>query len=521
VKAGAVADAPLPAPAWDLPRVRHLDRIKLILVSLTVLAAVVRFWRIGHQSFWFDEGFTVADSHASFRRMLGLVHHVELTPPLYFCVAWIWSRIFGLGEVALRSLSAVAGVAMVPATYLIAAKLISRRVALLAAALVACNPFLIWYSQEARSYITLALFGTLSLLAFVCIRLPNPSGRWLAAWAVAASLTITTHYYGALAVVPQAIWLLWIHRSDRRVRWTLGAVGVVGLALLPLAVGQRHHANWIAIWPLHLRLGQILPQYLLGTGAPARTWLKLAGGLAALLSLVLFAFRTERFERGGALVVGALGAAGFLLSVALLLAGSDQLITRNIIVVLVPLIIVVATGLGARGSGKLGLVGAATLCAVGLAAAIAVAVTPSLERPNWRAAARLIKAGPPASAGRALLIQDYHPHGLLMPLPIYLPHAHHMQWGALVNELDLIAVTSPRRTYFCWWGSACNLLDSDLRSWIRVPGLQPVGPVLHADQLSILRMRSSGPIFLRRRVVKLAFASSELGSYALVVVPPA
>ena len=521
MKAGVVADAPLTAPAWDLPRVRRIDRVKLIVVGLTVFAAVIRFWRIGHQSFWFDEGFTVADSQASFGRMIGLVHHVELTPPVYFTLAWVWSRIFGLGEIGLRSLSALAGVAMVPVTYLIAAKLISRRVALLAAALVACNPLLIWYSQEARSYIVLALFGALSLLAFVYVRLPNPSGRWLAAWAVAAMLTIATHYYGALAVVPQAIWLLWIHRSDRRVWWALGAVAVAGLALLPLAVGQRHHANWIAIWPLHLRLRQLFPQLLLGTGAPARTWLKLAGALATLLAVALFALRTDRFERRGALVVGALGAAGVLLTAILMIAGSDQLITRNIIVILVPLIIVLATGLGARRSGKLGLAGAATLCAVGLTAAIAVSVMPSLERPNWRAAAREITSGPPASAGRALLIQDYHPHGLLMPLPIYMPHAHHMQSGALVNELDVIAVTSPRRTYFCWWGSACNLLDSDLRSWIRVPGLQPVGRVLHADQFSILRMRSAGPLYLRRRVVKRAFASSRLGSWALVVVPPA
>jgi hypothetical protein len=37
----------------------------------------------------------------------------EATPPLYFLLAWVWSQVFGVGEVGLRVLSAVTGVVTV------------------------------------------------------------------------------------------------------------------------------------------------------------------------------------------------------------------------------------------------------------------------------------------------------------------------------------------------------------------------------------------------------------------------
>ena len=48
-----------------------------------------------------------------------------------------------------------------------ARELPSRRAGLIAAALVAVNPMLIWYSQEARSYALLVFFCAVSLLFFV------------------------------------------------------------------------------------------------------------------------------------------------------------------------------------------------------------------------------------------------------------------------------------------------------------------------------------------------------------------
>ena len=98
--------------------------------------------------------------------MLREVKASESNPPLYYALAWGWAKAFGTSEVGLRSLSALFGAATVPVAYLIGRELASRRAGLAGAAIVAVNPMLIWYSQEARSYALLIFFAALSLLFF-------------------------------------------------------------------------------------------------------------------------------------------------------------------------------------------------------------------------------------------------------------------------------------------------------------------------------------------------------------------
>jgi mannosyltransferase len=508
VNVGVALDTPRP----PLPRVRvavfATKPTTLIVAGLTVLGAALRFTRIGHQSFWYDESFTVLLVHHSPSQMLGLLPQTELTPPLYYLLAWPWARVFGYGEAGLRSLSALAGVLTIPAVYAAAAKLTSRRAGLIAAAIAACNPLLVWYSQEARSYAVLILFVSLSLLAFAHARLPQPTPRRLAAWALAASLTLATHYYGVLVVAPEAVWLLWTHRRDRRVLLAVAAVGAFGLALLPIAVSQRPQASWIAPWRLDLRLQQIPTQFLLGTGAPGRTGLELVGGAAILLSVTMLARRADAHERRGAVVAGVLALSGLVISLVLLAAGVDELITRNVMVILIPLIVLVSGGFGARRAGRLGLAGAVIICVIGITAVISVAVDTNLQRPDWRALARAVGADRPTRGGRAILLQR---DVLLMPLPLDMPGLHFVKpHGGRVRELDVIAITAPKDDWFCWWGSACNLLSSKLDTSIRVPGFHRYGPVLHVNQFSILRLRSAATVRLTPRKVSRALIRAPL-----------
>jgi len=194
------------------------------VAALTVLAAVLRFTRIGHQGFWFDEANTAGDIHFSAGAMLGLLPANETTPPLFYVVAWVWARVFGFSQVSLRALPALAGVVTVPIVYLTARKLISSRAGLVAAALTACNPFLIWYSQEFRPYEPLVLLSALGLLAFAYI-LERADTRAILAWAIVSAMALATHYYALLTVVPEAVWLLYRCRADRRV---IGAIAFVG-----------------------------------------------------------------------------------------------------------------------------------------------------------------------------------------------------------------------------------------------------------------------------------------------------
>ncbi len=118
------------------------------LLALTVLGAALRLSTLGLQSFWFDEAFTpVHVLHPSLSSTLSSVVHTENTPPLWYLIAWVDSRVLGTGAVALRLPSALAGIATVPVAWAIGRELASRRCAIACAALVAVNPVFVWYSQ--------------------------------------------------------------------------------------------------------------------------------------------------------------------------------------------------------------------------------------------------------------------------------------------------------------------------------------------------------------------------------------
>jgi hypothetical protein len=76
---------------------------------------VLRFATLDLQSFGFDEAFTVGPVlDGSLDDALDTIPRTESSPPLYYVLAWGWTRPFGLGEVGVRSLSALLGTALVP-----------------------------------------------------------------------------------------------------------------------------------------------------------------------------------------------------------------------------------------------------------------------------------------------------------------------------------------------------------------------------------------------------------------------
>src|SRR4051794_15460150 len=119
-----------------------------IVAGLTVLAAVLRFATLDVQSYHHDEVVTASRIlREGFGHAMDAVSFSESAPPLYYALAWLWTQVTGTGEYGLRSLSALAGVATIPVAYLLGQALRERRAGIAAAALVAVNPMLLWYSQ--------------------------------------------------------------------------------------------------------------------------------------------------------------------------------------------------------------------------------------------------------------------------------------------------------------------------------------------------------------------------------------
>ena len=349
-------------------------------------AAALRFSTLGVQSYWTDEGFTVSIVGHSFGGILGAVRTTESTPPLYYYLAWLWREIFGTGAVGLRSLSALLGTATVPVTFAAASELFSRRAGWFCAAFVAFSPPLIWYSQEARAYSLLLFLGMLSVWFFA--RAIHGKRRAVWYWGVASALALATHYFAVFTVAPEAVWLI-AARSRAWRTWAASVpVAAVAIALVPLFIYQDHHVArpWTIGYTVSDAVSGVAQAALVG---PTWTPLIHRAGVAvlailAVIGLVLLARSASRRAQAPAVLV--LLAALTALPLAVALVATNFFVIRNVIVA-VPLgFMLVAAGLSATSNARIGVALGAAICAIGLAIAIAVPLTPSLQRENWKGA---------------------------------------------------------------------------------------------------------------------------------------
>jgi hypothetical protein len=143
------------------------------LLAVLLLAAFLRFYALDQSSLWSDEGNTWAMLGRNFAA-IAQAAAADIHPPGYYWLLKLWSLLFGTSAYAMRSFSAVAGVLLVAVIVLIGRRAApgnaGRWLGLLAAFLAAVNPFQIYYSQEARMYMLLALESAVlfwALLAMV------------------------------------------------------------------------------------------------------------------------------------------------------------------------------------------------------------------------------------------------------------------------------------------------------------------------------------------------------------------
>jgi mannosyltransferase len=231
--------------------VSRLPRIWPPLV-LTLLAFAVRLYNLTYHSLWFDEAMSVHWARSSIPRILEVSMNLveDRLPPLYYLSLHYWRLLVGDGEIAVRLPSVLLGALLIPITFRLTADLLGgsygRRVALLAAALAALNPFLVWYSQEARMYAQAVLLATLGtwffLRATTQTRLQhgrdaiNYALTWLA-YGLCAVAGLYTHLYTGFLLPAHGLYLLLTRRRSQRA-WAPFAMAmlVVAFFFAPLAL---------------------------------------------------------------------------------------------------------------------------------------------------------------------------------------------------------------------------------------------------------------------------------------------
>ncbi len=217
------------AEAWAFEK-RRPQVTRLLLAAIVTAGILIRIPGLLHDGLWRDEAYVYVDAIApTFREFLHRVIETEYHPPLYFLVSYVWLRLVGTSELALKAIPFVCGVLTIPAVYRLGTIAGSTGIGLVAAAMYAVSPMAILESGDYLYPLMALLCTVLAALVMTARREPLRPGRF-AAIAVVAALTMYTHY-AALFYVPMLV--VWALTSPRGVRHGAAVAGALVLGALP------------------------------------------------------------------------------------------------------------------------------------------------------------------------------------------------------------------------------------------------------------------------------------------------
>ena len=408
------------------------DPYVVAVTGVLVAAAALRFSTLSLQSYYTDEATTVWLVQQSPVDMVHGIARTQSAAPLYFGVARVWSGLFGTSEVGLRSLSALLGTATVLVAYLAGARLLSRRAGLVVAALTAVSPFMVWYSQEARSYALFTFLATLSIYLYACLR-GDTRPALVVAWAAVCEAAIWTHYFAVYLVATEALLLLlFVPRARRAIAAALVAITLAAVPVAALAIHQAGALDWLAQIPLRERISEAGQQFL--AGHYQLTHARLVAALLAVVVVLLLAGARSRAITPGLAAVAVFGAGLVTLPLVAAVLGKDYWLTRNVMPAWICAAMIVAAAVATARPRWLTWLLAAALVLLSLVPTLETFSRPEFQRANWRGLARCL--GAPRSDRVVVLPSE----AASLALGFYRPGMPRLgNQAKLVDEVDVIS----------------------------------------------------------------------------------
>jgi hypothetical protein len=217
-----------------------------VVGTLTLIAALLRLVGLD-RPLWYDEIVTLVDFvRQPLIDLLTQPAHAN-NHPLYSVIAQLSVVSFGEHAWSLRLPAVIAGVASIPATYVLGVEVTSRREAFLGAAFLTVSYHHIWFSQNARGYTAISLWTILA--TFMLLRaLARGDMRWWIGHGLMLAFGLSTHLTMAMVAASHALICVWAIGWQRGERlsskvWLRPAVSfmvaavIAALVYAPLAAG--------------------------------------------------------------------------------------------------------------------------------------------------------------------------------------------------------------------------------------------------------------------------------------------
>jgi 4-amino-4-deoxy-L-arabinose transferase-like glycosyltransferase len=291
VRAAPVYNAPFMTRSALYNSTRFISRLSAHWLALLLILAAfaLRTHRLGNKAIWWDEGFSVFLARMPLAEMLDATAH-DTHPPGYYAALHFWRIAVGDSEVALRLLSVLAGLLILPLAFRFVRTLAGPRAALCALGLLSLSRVLIWYAQEVRQYSLAACLALASALLALAVWRPNAGWQsWLGYIATNVAGLLTLYLFSSALVAQNVAFVFSLRRApDKRrliVRWASAQV-IIGLTYLPWVWYYWPRAPHFFVPPTTLTTVDVIKLYAdtLFVGNPSdldRYWgvMLLGGGL--------------------------------------------------------------------------------------------------------------------------------------------------------------------------------------------------------------------------------------------------
>ncbi len=261
---------------FDVSRLTIMRPRHFILLLILIAATALRLYHLDTRALWWDEGLSLFFARLGYVENAGMaVTLADTNPPIYRLLLGVWISLLGSSAFMTRLFSALPGIVTVAFTYRLARQLhFSVVTGLIASALCAASPMLIYYAQEAKGYSLVAMAGVASVvlwLGFIALT-PVPvapplagslvtavrqthrsspergvraqSLGWLL-YAIMLLLMVGSHYISAFLILVENLWSfvltlrLWRGNEKhwiKRWAWLIGAQALVAVVLLPFVL---------------------------------------------------------------------------------------------------------------------------------------------------------------------------------------------------------------------------------------------------------------------------------------------